>query len=593
MEEKELRELDVDELLGKKSEPKKETSVPFYIKNEEKELDELDFSEIYEPKYVPRKTTVKDFVFFGEDDREEENEYPGLGKHFLEILAEDEAKKNKENDLIGAKDYEMLLEQKRKNKEEYRPEEKKYVFENNYGTKQGLSDLMALRLGVSQEKLDEIKTTAKTKDGRNVLTAMFDHGIANTSAAITGGLDILFGGPLKALGWGNNPISTVNNFYQNRKNQKYDTMMKKADETGLGKPMKYAVEFGSNLISSVPNLLIAYISSGTSLAAQGGSALSNILNNPAFWYSFETSLYPEYENAIKNGATEKEAILTAPIASLFNAGIEVGGGIEKLPKVMQNQGMRNKILSIWTKAAIEEGNESVLQDIASELTQKIIFDQGKDWVSFDKDSNAVLNVPKSFENWITSAAVGGVLGAPTTVKSLLSKNVEDFVGYENFKKIIGDDFTYDLDSFKKMKYNEPEKWGRVNLDYSRRADLIVHPEKALPNASIATAEDSKFVEYLFNSQNASGYPKGNTITNHLGYSKDNWQDMKVEILKKANKYPAKYNGKTIYGDKYEQRIILYGPKNNPANVLVGWMVKPDGSIHLTTVFITNKGDYNK
>ncbi|MBP1568910.1 MAG: hypothetical protein J6A12_00785, partial [Oscillospiraceae bacterium] len=147
MEEKELRELDVDELLGKKSEPKKETSVPFYIKNEEKELDELDFSEIYEPKYVPRKTTVKDFVFFGEDDREEENEYPGLGKHFLEILAEDEAKKNKENDLIGAKDYEMLLEQKRKNKEEYRPEEKKYVFENNYGTKQGLSDLMALRLG--------------------------------------------------------------------------------------------------------------------------------------------------------------------------------------------------------------------------------------------------------------------------------------------------------------------------------------------------------------------------------------------------------------------------------------------------------------
>ena len=134
LEEKELQELDVDELLGKKSEPKKETSVPFYIKNEGKELDELDFSEIYEPNYVPRKTTVKDFVFFGEDDREEENEYPGLGKHFLEILAEDEAKKNKENDLIGAKDYEMLLEQKRKNKEKdlpgYRPgesEESKYL----------------------------------------------------------------------------------------------------------------------------------------------------------------------------------------------------------------------------------------------------------------------------------------------------------------------------------------------------------------------------------------------------------------------------------------------------------------------------------
>ena len=121
-------------LEEKKSEPKKETSVPFYIKNEGKELDELDFSEIYEPNYVPRKTTVKDFVFFGEDDREEENEYPGFGKHFLEILAEDEAKKNKENDLIVSKDYEMLIEQKRKNKEKdlpgYRPgesEESKYL----------------------------------------------------------------------------------------------------------------------------------------------------------------------------------------------------------------------------------------------------------------------------------------------------------------------------------------------------------------------------------------------------------------------------------------------------------------------------------
>ena len=41
-------------LEEKKSEPKKETSVPFYIKNEGKELDELDFSEIYEPNYVPR-----------------------------------------------------------------------------------------------------------------------------------------------------------------------------------------------------------------------------------------------------------------------------------------------------------------------------------------------------------------------------------------------------------------------------------------------------------------------------------------------------------------------------------------------------------
>ena len=89
------------------------------------------------------------------------------------------------------------------------------------------------------------------------------------------------------------------------------------------------------------------------------------------------------------------------------------------------------------------------------------------------------------------------------------------------KKIIGDDFTYDLDSFEKMKYNEPEKWQMINLDYSRRTNLIAHPEKALPGASIAIAKEDKFVKYLFNQENADGYAKGKSITEHLGYSKSN------------------------------------------------------------------------
>ena len=202
-------------------------------------------------------------------------------------------------------------------------------------------------------------------------------------------------------------------------------------------------------------------------------------------------------------------------------------------------------------------------------------------------------VPESFESWLTSAAVGGILSAPISVKSLLSKNVADIVEYENFKKIIGDDFTYDLDSFEKMKYNEPEKWQMINLDYSRRTNLIAHPEKALPGASIAIAKEDKFVKYLFNQENADGYAKGKSITEHLGYSKSNWQNMRNEILTKANKYPAEYKETIAQGDKYEQRMILYGPKNNPANVLVGWLVEPDGNVHLTTAFITNKGDYKK
>ena len=68
---------------------------------------------------------------------------------------------------------------------------------------------------------------------------------------------------------------------------------------------------------------------------------------------------------------------------------------------------------------------------------------------------------------------------------------DDVIEYENFKKIMGDDFKYDLDSFERIKYNEPKKWKIINLDYSRRADLIAHLEKALPNAFITNKGDYK------------------------------------------------------------------------------------------------------
>ena len=255
---------------------------------------------------------------------------------------------------------------------------------------------------------------------------------------------------MQALGWENNPISQINNYYQHRSDKKYAEMMKEVEKTGYGKPMEYAAKFGSGLVSSIPNVLIAYMSGGTSAIAQGGT-LTNVLKNPAFWYSFETSLYPEYERALMNGATENEATLTAPIAALFDAGIEVGGGIEKLPKSMQNQNMRNKILGSWVKVAVEEGNESVLQNMASELTQKVIFDHKKDWVSFDKDNNAVLNVPKSFENWMASAAMGGVWGVSTNAKSVLYNNKDNVYvyWYDNHKEDFGENLLTHLQNMKK------------------------------------------------------------------------------------------------------------------------------------------------
>ena len=91
----------------------------------EKELSELDMGEILEYKYDPMEPIGIGEVLFSEEDREEEKDYPEFGKSFLDILAEDEAKKNKENDLIGAKDYKKLLELENKKTEEVRKNKEK------------------------------------------------------------------------------------------------------------------------------------------------------------------------------------------------------------------------------------------------------------------------------------------------------------------------------------------------------------------------------------------------------------------------------------------------------------------------------------
>ena len=61
-----------------------------------------------------------------------------------------------------------------------------------------------------------------------------------------------------------------------------------------------------------------------------------------------------------------------------------------------------------------------------------------------------------------------------------------------------------------------------------------------------------------------------------------WQKMRAEILKAAQKYPATLRGASVHGSSYSQDVILYGLKGNSANVQIGWIVHPDGTLHLVT-----------
>lgn len=157
--------------------------------------------------------------------------------------------------------------------------------------------------------------------------------------------------------------------------------------------------------------------------------------------------------------------------------------------------------------------------------------------------------------------------------------------FEQYRAVLGDHAPKSLVSFQRMKYNEPEKWEFAKLDYARRNKLKNHPEIALPNAENAVAPEPKFTKYLFNPENQKGYPKGNAFTSRLGYGPDNWSSLQEEIVRGAKEYPATFKGNNGFGDLYEQKMVLYGKNRIPANVIVGWIQRPDRSVSMTSAYI--------
>ena len=123
------------------------------------------------------------------------------------------------------------------------------------------------------------------------------------------------------------------------------------------------------------------------------------------------------------------------------------------------------------------------------------------------------------------------------------------------------------------------------MDYQRRNELLEHPELKLPNAENAILPEPKFTKYLFDENSEKGYPKGRAFTDRLGYGKDNWQKLQKALKDGAPRYPAQYVDNNGYGDRYVQKMVLYGEKGTPENVIVAWLKNADGTTKLTSAYI--------
>ena len=189
----------------------------------------------------------------------------------------------------------------------------------------------------------------------------------------------------------------------------------------------------------------------------------------------------------------------------------------------------------------------------------------------------------NYQEWYAKYVEGNT---EAEAREKASKNTSsDQKQFEQYREVLGDDMLKSFAEFQKMKYNESEKWKFMKLDYQRQHELLEHPELKLPNAENAILPEPKFTKYLFDENSEKGYPKGRAFTDRLGYGMENWQKLQKALKQGAMKYPALYVDNNSYGDRYVQKMILYGEKGTPANVIVAWLKNTDGTTKLTSAYI--------
>lgn len=205
--------------------------------------------------------------------------------------------------------------------------------------------------------------------------------------------------------------------------------------------------------------------------------------------------------------------------------------------------------------------------------------------AYNPDTGRIERIPANmtYEQWYEKYVKGNAKAEAQ--EKAVKNSASDREQYERYQKVLGKEIPKSFAGFQEIKYNEPEKWRFMKLDYQRRNELLQHPELKLPNAEDAAAADAKFEKYLFGGTHPEGLAKGNAFSSRLGYDAENWKKLQKEIIKKAPLYPVTSKGVNGYGrHMYEQKIVLQGLKETPANVVVGWSVD-EGNATMASTYI--------
>lgn len=213
----------------------------------------------------------------------------------------------------------------------------------------------------------------------------------------------------------------------NRWNQAIDAeaegvRQKYAENTARGgRAAEIAEDMGAATVAAVPQAVAAMLTGGASsvmtaeqLAAQAAASpgivntisagMRTMAKDPNFQLSFAQVFGPGYEQAKADGADDFRATVYAVGNGLMNAAVEVGGGIQTLPKELQGGTYAWKA---WVDSMLDEGKEEAVQGVIERAMQNAVYDKGNPLVGIGND--AIFDPAAAAEEFAGGAVVGGIL----------------------------------------------------------------------------------------------------------------------------------------------------------------------------------------
>ena len=218
-----------------------------------------------------------------------------------------------------------------------------------------------------------------------------------------------------------------------------------------GKGAALLEDLGAATVAAVPQAVVAMLTGGGSVAAQGAAglsrtaaqavsptvantvreAVSGMARNPNYWTSFAQVVGGSYESALEDmrnqeaetaframvagepyqppeneNAMRAKAALYAIGNGLLNAAVEIGGGIQTLPQELRRG---ENAWKTWVDTMVDEGKEEAVQGVIERALQNPIY--GADNPLFSAtDERAIVNPWTAAQEFTGGAIVGGILG---------------------------------------------------------------------------------------------------------------------------------------------------------------------------------------